>query len=86
MVYLFKGGVPTSVLPNKTARAQWIQQQLDFVDKNYLDGINFDYEEAIPADQIALRDGYTNLVKETNEAFKARFHGKFLEIHYNYRR
>lgn len=67
------GGVSTSVLPNRTARSEWIKKQLDFVDKNYLDGINFDYEDAILASQFDLRTGYTNLVKETSQAFKERF-------------
>ena len=38
---------------------------------NYLDGINFDYEDVILQSQQAVRDGYTNLVAETTEAFKS---------------
>jgi spore germination protein YaaH len=61
------------VLPNQTARSQWVQKQLDFVDKNYLDGINFDYERAILHNQTQLRNGYTDLVRETRQAFREKF-------------
>ncbi|XP_060588519.1 di-N-acetylchitobiase-like [Ruditapes philippinarum] len=67
------GEVETSVLPNQTARSQWVQKQLDFVDKNYLDGINFDYERAILYNQTQLRNGYTGLVMETRQAFREKF-------------
>ena len=66
----FSGNVGTSILTNATAKAAWINQQLQIVKDNYLDGVNFDYEEAILPSQPEVRDGYTNLVAETTIAFK----------------
>ncbi|XP_060585289.1 di-N-acetylchitobiase-like [Ruditapes philippinarum] len=74
------GEVETSVLPNQTAQSQWVQKQLDFVDKNYLDGINFDYERAILYNQTQLRNGYTDLVRETRQAFREKFPSSMISV------
>ena len=68
--FFFAGSVGTSILTNATAKTAWIKQQLQIVKDNFLDGVNFDYEEAILQSQPELRDGYTNLVVETRIAFK----------------
>ena len=59
------------MLTNVTAKSIWIQEQLQKVNDYYLDGVNFDYEEAILQDQPELRDGYTDLVAKTTAAFKS---------------
>ncbi|KAL4225696.1 hypothetical protein ACF0H5_016385 [Mactra antiquata] len=67
------GSVSQDVLLNKSARTVWIQEQLDFVEEHYLDGINFDYESAMLKNQTDLVNGYTDLVRETKMAFSAKF-------------
>ena len=49
----------------------WVDKQLQLVKDYYLDGINFDYEEAILQSQPELRDGYTSLVAQTTATFKS---------------
>ena len=51
-------------------RKKWIAHQINTAKQNYLDGINFDYESVIMEDEATVRNAYTSLVKETNEAFK----------------
>ena len=58
------------LLPNKTARANWVQKELQFVKDNSLDGINIDFEDFILQNETTYRDGYTALVTETFKAFK----------------
>jgi len=72
--------VSEAVLPNKTARATWIHQQLAKVDQYYLDGINFDYENAILPDQPGIRKGYTDLVRETKAAFSEKYPDSMVTI------
>ncbi|KAK3088727.1 hypothetical protein FSP39_023057 [Pinctada imbricata] len=64
------GNFPTSNLTNIDARRMWVKEQLQKTQSNFLDGINIDYEDAIPKDDINVRDGYTQLVSETYETFK----------------
>ena len=71
MVNCFIGAVTTDILTNATATAIWIGEQLQLVKDYYLDGVNFDYEEAILRSQPELRDGYTDLVAKTTAAFKS---------------
>ena len=62
-------------------RKKWIAQQMDTAKQNFLDGINFDYESVIGEVETDVRDAYTALVRETNEAFKkgdALFSGWYL--------
>ena len=51
-------------------RTQWVKEQLSIVRDNYYDGINVDFEEPILKNQTDIRDAYTALVRETNQAFK----------------
>ncbi|GFO06692.1 Di-n-acetylchitobiase, partial [Plakobranchus ocellatus] len=51
-------------------RKQWITKQMNLAKLNFLDGLNFDYESAIKKTETDVRDAYTALVKETNQAFK----------------
>ena len=62
--------IPKTLLPNKTARANWVQKELQFVKDNFLDGINIDFEDFILQNETTYRDGYTALVTETFKAFK----------------
>lgn len=64
------GNVATPVLTDATARTEWVSKQLDKVKQYYLDGVNFDYENAILANETSIRDGYTALVAETSKTFK----------------
>lgn len=65
------GKVGTSILTNSTAKGMWVDKQLQLVKDYYLDGINFDYEDAILQSQPNLRDGYTSLVAQTTATFKS---------------
>ncbi|KAJ8300284.1 hypothetical protein KUTeg_021803 [Tegillarca granosa] len=53
---------PTNQLTNATARSDWVQTQLKLVTDNYLDGINIDYEDAIPQSMPQQKLGLTQLV------------------------
>ena len=68
---MFTGRVGTELLTNATAKTIWIREQLQLIQDYYLDGVNFDYEEAILQSQPDLRDGYTDLVAKTTAAFKS---------------
>ena len=70
-ITLLTGRVSTDILTNATAKTGWISKQLQLVKDYYLDGVNFDYEEAILQSQPELRDGYTDLVAKTTAAFKS---------------
>ncbi|WAR25860.1 DIAC-like protein [Mya arenaria] len=48
-------------------------QQLDVVDRHFLDGLYFDFEGPILPDQFDLRDGYTALVRETRATLVQKF-------------
>lgn len=64
------GSVSNTTFMDPGLRKKWIAQHMTISKENFLDGINFDYESAIKEDETAVRDAYTALVKETNEAFK----------------
>lgn len=57
---------PTSDLPNRTARQNWIKLQATDIALKFLDGINIDYEDAVDPDS-PQQVGLTNLVRETSE-------------------
>ncbi|XP_062621506.1 di-N-acetylchitobiase-like [Saccostrea cucullata] len=61
---------PKANLTSATQRSNWVKDQLNTVQKNYLDGINFDFEDFIAEDRTDQRDGYTALVNETYQTFK----------------
>ena len=65
------GSVSTDILTNATAKTSWISKQLQLVKDYYLDGVNFDYEDAILQTQPGLRNGYRDLVARTTAAFKS---------------
>ena len=65
------GRVTTDLLTNATAKTNWIANQLQLVKDHYLDGVNFDYEDAILRTQPDLRNGYRDLVARTTAAFKS---------------
>ncbi|XP_064602320.1 di-N-acetylchitobiase-like isoform X2 [Liolophura sinensis] len=62
---------PTKELANSTLRDKWVAKQVTLVQKHFLDGVNFDFEDEIPRDKPDYRDGYTSLVAETRKALKA---------------
>jgi hypothetical protein len=57
-------------LLNPSLRTQWVKQQLATVMQLHYDGINIDFEDAIPNDQPDVRDAYTALISETYRTFK----------------
>ncbi|CAD5122370.1 unnamed protein product [Dimorphilus gyrociliatus] len=61
---------PTNQLSNSSARSQWVQDKLKFTLTQHLDGINFDFEDAISSTRIDLKDGLSKLVEETYRVFK----------------
>ncbi|EGC31304.1 hypothetical protein DICPUDRAFT_156870 [Dictyostelium purpureum] len=60
---------PITQLGNSTFQDEWIQDQLNLVQSTYTDGLNFDVESPIVNETLSQL--YTNLVAETNKAFKA---------------
>ncbi|KAK3769199.1 hypothetical protein RRG08_005146 [Elysia crispata] len=64
------GSVSNETFMSPQLRKKWIAHQINTAKQNYLDGINFDYESVIMEDEATVRNAYTSLVKETNEAFK----------------
>ncbi|GAM21054.1 hypothetical protein SAMD00019534_042290, partial [Acytostelium subglobosum LB1] len=64
-------GYPIDQLGNVTAQDIWIQQQLEMVQNNFYDGINFDVEEPIWPDQPLTSALLTALIAQTNYVFKA---------------
>lgn len=67
---IFEANFPKANLTNAANRTNWIKDKLQTVQKNYLDGINFDFEDFIAEDRMDQRDGYTALVNETFRTFK----------------
>ncbi|CAG2235869.1 CTBS [Mytilus edulis] len=61
---------PKANMTNSTARAIWVEKQLQLVKNNYLDGINIDFEDAILKNETDIRDAYVMLVLEVYSAFK----------------
>lgn len=69
MLY-FEANYPKANLTNADQRDKWVKDNLNTVQKNYLDGINIDFEDFIPENRLDLRDAYTTLVNATFQAFK----------------
>ncbi|KAK8724512.1 hypothetical protein OTU49_011109 [Cherax quadricarinatus] len=62
------GNIPTSDLPNATARHNWVDLQVSDAALNFLDGINIDFEDVVDPDSPE-QEGLSNLVQETAEEF-----------------
>ena len=63
------GNIPKADLPHSDRREAWVKRYLKLVTEHNLDGLNFDFEEDVgPESPEAV--GYTDLVRETTEAFK----------------
>ena len=60
-------------LTNPADRHRWVLEQVNYIENNFLDGINVDYEKGISKDQPKLRDALTSLVKELSTALHSRF-------------
>ena len=58
-------------IKNTDQRKKWIFSQLKIVEDNFMDGINIDFEDAIPHDRPDLKQALTDLVNETTKAFKS---------------
>ena len=67
---ILSGSVSNDTFMSPQLRKNWIARQMDTAKQNFLDGINFDYESVIGEVETDVRDAYTALVRETNEAFK----------------
>lgn len=70
LYFNFKANFPKENLTNPTDRSKWVKENLQTVQKNYLDGINIDFEDFIDENRTDQRDGYTTLVNETFQTFK----------------
>ncbi|KAI0237532.1 Di-N-acetylchitobiase [Lamellibrachia satsuma] len=60
-------------LTDVSDRHRWVLEQVKYVEDNFLDGLNVDYEKGIRKDQPKLRDGLTALVKELSMALHSHF-------------
>ena len=73
LIYLlsvFSVNFPADQLTNTTSRDIWISKQVTLVHDNFLDGINIDFESALPAANVTARDGLTALVKGAAKGIK----------------
>ncbi|XP_059164007.1 uncharacterized protein LOC131946963 [Physella acuta] len=64
------GDIDVATFTDPGKRQLWILNQLVLVKNNFLDGINFDFEGEVAANDSTVRDAYTTLVKEASEYFK----------------
>ncbi|CAG5123935.1 unnamed protein product, partial [Candidula unifasciata] len=64
------GQVKEITMITPALRSKWVSEQLQIVQENFLDGLNFDVEMTITPKQKDLRDAYTALVTETSVTFK----------------
>ncbi|BFZ25412.1 hypothetical protein BsWGS_28451 [Bradybaena similaris] len=64
------GEVKEITMITPVLRSQWVSEQLQLVQENFLDGLNFDVELTITPEQKDLSEAYTALVTETYAAFK----------------
>lgn len=69
-IFYMTANIPESSLLNKTLQKNWVVEHVIKVRDNYLDGINIDFESAIPANRSDLREAYTDLVRLTYEDLK----------------
>ncbi|EGC36663.1 hypothetical protein DICPUDRAFT_47033 [Dictyostelium purpureum] len=60
---------PVDQLGNYTQRTEWINEKVEQVVSTYADGVNFDVED--PITNATIAQWYTELVDETNKAFKS---------------
>ena len=70
-MHYVSANIPTNQLNNKTARSQWVDQQVQSVTSGFLDGINIDFESPILQNQTDIRDGFSKLFQELNQRLKA---------------
>ncbi|RUS71926.1 hypothetical protein EGW08_020319, partial [Elysia chlorotica] len=82
---IYMAQVDEKTFLDPSLRAKWIDDQLNTVKDNYLDGLNFDYEGAIGKNQTALRDAYTALVRETREKFLQVFPHSLIAVDVGWR-
>ncbi|CAM1320675.1 CTBS (predicted) [Pycnogonum litorale] len=66
---------PVASLTNGTARQEWVKDKVAFVKRHKLDGINIDFESAIPKTHLAQKIGLNDLVNETSESFRSAIKG-----------
>ncbi|XP_071542121.1 di-N-acetylchitobiase-like [Panulirus ornatus] len=62
------GNIPTSDLPNATARRNWVKLHASDVALKFMDGINIDFEDAIDPN-TPEQTGLSKLVQETADVF-----------------
>ena len=59
------GSIEQFVVVTPTLRHLWVEQQMQIVQDNFLDGLNFDYEHTMLPPEHHYRDAFTALIKET---------------------
>ncbi|XP_074660878.1 di-N-acetylchitobiase-like [Tubulanus polymorphus] len=57
-------------LKDAKKRREWVAERVKYVEENFLDGINFDFEDVIERNDNASRQGYNALVQEAQTTFK----------------
>ena len=72
----FGGGIPA----NATARQAWIDKTLAIAKAGHYDGVTFDYESAIGADQPELMAAYIDIVSATQEQMHAQIPGSQISV------
>ena len=64
---------PMQNLTSADDRHKWVTQQVQYARDNFLDGINVDFESAIPKEQPKIKLGLTLLIQELATAFRQEF-------------
>ena len=68
-----------SILTNATARSAWVKAHVEHAQSTFVDGTNFDFEDAVGLDS-PLRAAYADLVAETAQAFHAAIPGSQVSL------
>lgn len=69
--FCFSADFAAEALTNSTLRKTWIDQQVNYLVQNKLDGINIDFEEEINCSDKARINGFTVLMTELSSRLRA---------------
>ncbi|ESO97904.1 hypothetical protein LOTGIDRAFT_209107 [Lottia gigantea] len=64
------GDIDKKKLINASERTKWVKNIVYNVSVHHLDGVNIDFEQTIPKNELDLRRALTSLVAETNQKLK----------------
>ena len=74
IIFLLIANNNKNTLLSPKLRSEWVADIVKKTQDNFLDGINFDFEEEVLKNESAVREAYTLAVAETYYALKHRSH------------